>query len=155
MKIFLTTCIVAMISAGIYGTIDLANDIHQGTLIQYEKDDGPEKENGIIVERNLVHAVRNLQTKKIENNANPAPEDLEIRAEYFSRGEPLIFEDAFEDSALIVADTSSVVEIDSNVKDSVKAEIAGDKKLDLKLYSRSRPRSFPKEVTLALKDSMK
>lgn len=40
MKTFLTICICAMVSAGIYGFADMAVDVKNGTMIQYDHGDG-------------------------------------------------------------------------------------------------------------------
>ena len=39
MKKFLTVCICAMVSAGIFGFVDMAGDVKNGTMIQYDHGD--------------------------------------------------------------------------------------------------------------------
>jgi hypothetical protein len=37
MKTFLTLCTFAMVSAGIYGFVDMTNDVRHGTMIEYDR----------------------------------------------------------------------------------------------------------------------
>ena len=162
MKFFLITCIVAMISAGVYGTIDLAKDIRLGTLIQYEKEDGPvvtslAQKNKSISQLVNIHTVK-TETEKEEKTSNPTIQLSDLKMEYFSRGEPPDFamlELMEVDSAKQMADsllvsTESVSEIKTD-------PVIEERKLSPQLFSRSRPRPYVKkeEVKIVQIDSLK
>ena len=161
MKIFLMTCIAAMVSAGVYGTIDLAQDIHQGTFIQYEKEDSPIVNSLTTINNNVsnrlkIHTVKN-ETKKEENVSKPVINLSDLKMEYFSRGEPIYLpelETALTDSAKQVAD-SLVVASTEGVAEIKVVPVVEERKFSSKLFSRSRPRPIVKEVTIAQTDSVK
>lgn len=41
MKMFLMTSMIAMLTAGIFGAVDLANDLKNGTMIEYNDEAPP------------------------------------------------------------------------------------------------------------------
>src|SRR4051812_17954494 len=96
MKKFLTTCIIAMISAGIYGFIDMSRDIHNGTMIKYEDQSGP-KIKAYTLARSQSQAVNNSiqeklvvlagEKKKLEEEKKKKAAVMEFNVSDFSRGE--------------------------------------------------------------------
>ena len=116
MKIFLTTCIAAMISAGVYGVIDLARDISHDTYIQYEEDIADVKSN-TASEKSIANVIRKarqeVSTEKVKKHKS---ETSELNVELFSRSSPSMYliKDNFEvatDSSIKRADTTSLPEI--------------------------------------------
>src|SRR5438105_2391249 len=89
MKLFLVTSIVAMISAGIYGTVDLARDIKQGTLIQYEKENIQQVNLFTASKRNLGQLTNSLKVQAGRVEKIETTKDPDFKIEYFSRGEAM------------------------------------------------------------------
>ena len=168
MKIFLNTCLVAMLGAGLYGGIDLAQDINDGTYIHYEEE--PE---GSIVP--FIHDSRFITRKpvirrtiKTDHHTKPPTlltvSDLDMGD--FSRGEPVfVYEELFERGAsdslknagvtLALKDTIRALaenKKEAKVADTSSVTTKEDRKFSLKLYSRGRPTRI-KEETLAIRDS--
>src|SRR5437868_8108273 len=104
MKTLLATSIIAMVAAGIYGTVDLARDIKQGTLIQYEKEDAPLK----IVKNLHVKTIKNEVVRTLaeavkKEKTETSTKRNEVKMEYFSRSAMPVIYDALEDSLVIDA----------------------------------------------------
>src|SRR4051812_44247863 len=103
MKIFLSTCIVAMISAGVYGVFDLAKDISQNTYIQYEEDVVDVRSN-TASEKSIANVIRKarqeVSTTKEKKFNSKTPE---LKMEYFSRSSPSMC--AMEDNFIAATDS--------------------------------------------------
>jgi hypothetical protein len=152
-----------MISAGIYGTIDLAKDIKYGTLIQYEREDAPEIKPEPIMKRNKEQTVSMLnveakEEKKSEPSVHKTPE---LKMEYFSRSAPIIYDeklfgaaktDSTNKDSTVIAATDIRVVLKSEEK---SAEIKEERKFSPKLFSRGRPRNLKKEIAVTETDSLK
>lgn len=158
-----------MISAGVYGTVDLAKDIRQGTLIQYEKEDAPLVNSLKTGNRNLSHLVNihtvKAETKKEEKISNPELKLSDLKMEYFSRGEPMYLPELelVNDSVKNSSDTLSVfvekkeIALPETPKEIVATIEKEERKFSTKLFSRSRPRPYIKkeEIVIAQNDSLK
>ena len=98
MKKFLTICIIAMTSAGIYGFIDMGREIHNGTMIQYEDLSAPTVK-AYTRAKNQQQATANAISEKlavIEANKKKLAEkekliinQANLKFEDFSRGEEI------------------------------------------------------------------
>ena len=88
MKMFLTTSIVAMVAAGIFGIYDFSNDVKHGNYIVYEQED-----EGTNV--SSESAGRNSKAMSLNNVATVVTDEFAsttkkvVKEEYFSRGEPI------------------------------------------------------------------
>ena len=160
MKIFLTTCIVAMISAGAYGVFDLARDISHNTYIQYEEDIADVKSK-TASEKTIANVIRKARqevstTKEKKRNS----ETPELNVEIFSRSSPHLYLEGLEDQAIVTidsvkkADTNTVAEINpaeivnvATIKQKSDSVLKSEEvKYNVSLFSRGRPRG-PRKVT--------
>lgn len=174
MKIFLIASVTAMISAGIYGTVDLARDISHDTYIRYEEDIAEEKPSAAS-EKTLSNVLRKARKEVKEadktKEKKDAPANNEIRMKYFSRSSPNMYDRAFfeelakadslnnkKDSAVATKTTSAEITLAENrtaKKDSLIAEEKKERKFSATLFSRGKPRSFKKENIVVQTDSVK
>lgn len=159
---------MAMLSAGIYGTIDMALDIKNGTYILYEGEELPTmKALGshvrYIISRPPVH-VAIKEVKKTEK----VPSLLtinELSFDDFSRGEPPMMldeilmgtptvADSLQNEAVRTALHDTAVALNEGKNDSavVKKE---ERKFSLKLYSRGKAPRKINEGIAAGPDSTK
>lgn len=161
MKIFLLTSVMAMLAAGIYGTIDLALDVRNGTLIQYEEEEPVTMERFIAKSKTGLKATQ-LKTAQKKEVVKPPVLLNDFSMSDFSRGEPPMFLEALLPVADSLNDSLKNTDIAAALGDTVKAmqEAAEEeaqkkpaplkpeeaRKLDMRLYSRSKPRSYAKEV---------
>ena len=152
-----------MISAGIYGTIDLAKDIKYGTLIQYEKEDASEIKPEPVVKRNKEQIVNLLSTemKKEKSVSNSTHKTPELKVEYFSRSMPVIYDEKlFETAKIDSVNKDSAVIAATNIPFVINSEekvveVKEERKFSPKLFSRGRPRNFKKEAVVVGTDSLK
>lgn len=125
MKIFISLSVFAMVLAGIYGFTDMANDIHNGTMIRYGEEAktqqflltahfaGFGKNAHRPKEEKIVIAVRVKEEKKKEKAAVVVEPKFSI--EDISRGDPEDIEilpvekNVAVDSAMNAADSSAVI----------------------------------------------
>lgn len=171
MQKFLLLTVIAMLAAGIYGTVDLTLDLKNGTLIEYE-DEGEElvsvaqfayRTKGIFKRTNVKVAAK----KEIKK---PAPTLVnsfsDLSFEDFSRGEPPMYLEAMLLEKTGKPDSVESTEVETAIKDTVSAlkekakEVATndsaslakkeDRKFSLKLYSRGRPPKISKKEEVAL-----
>ncbi len=154
-----------MISAGIYGTIDLAKDINQGTLIQYEKEEASTVKSFVLAEKKLAQSANT--GKVVAKNAlpPPTPKVSDLKIEYFSRGEPPMYSvielleiDSAKKSpnSAIVAKESVTVAKAETEKEVAVLPVKEERKFSPKLFSRGRPRPYKKEeVVVAQTDTLK
>lgn len=168
MKVFLNICFIAMLSAGIYGTVDLALDMKNGTYILYEGEELPTlsalgTNNRFITRPPAVHlAVK--EVKKVEKKVPALLTINELSFDDFSRGEPPMMLDEILMGTPSIADSLTNTAVSVALADTAKAlsEIksasAGvkkeERKFSLKLYSRGRPRPVVKEPVALKKDSL-
>jgi hypothetical protein len=168
MKTFLTTCIVAMISAGVYGIIDLAKNISQDTYIQYEEDIADVKSN-TASEKNIANVIRKArQEVSVTKEKKRRSEPRELNVELFSRSNPSMYLESIEDQLTVATDsvikkrdTTSLAIVDP--AEIVNAEATKQKpdslvkkeevKFDVSLFSRGRPRTARKVVAVAQNDT--
>jgi hypothetical protein len=172
MKIFLISSILAMTAACIYGTVDIMLDVKNGTLIEYEEEQPVFVQAFGAQTKNILGEPR-VQVVQHREKKSPPPPTLvnsfaELSFEDFSRGEPpMIYEAMLPDQAsrpdsvlnpdvaAAIADTVVALRpggeshLDSNT--TVKKE---ERKPDLKLFSRSKPRAYRKENADAPADSL-
>lgn len=124
MKIFISLSVFAMVLAGIYGFTDMANDIHNGTMIRYGEEAkahqflltayfaGFGKNAHRPKEEKIVIAVRVKEEKKKEKAAVVVEPKFSI--EDISRGEPETYElipqemNVAVDSVTTASDSSAV-----------------------------------------------
>lgn len=169
MKIFLNTCLVAMLGAGVYGGIDLAHDINNGTYIQYEE----EPEGSISTfNRDIRFITHKPVIKKVLKTAQSAKpptlltvSDLDIGD--FSRGEPIIvyeeilqaeLNDSLKNPDVTAALHDTIKALAENKKENMVSDTTSvakkeEPKFSLKLYSRARPPRV-KENVVARNDSI-
>lgn len=76
MKTFLTICTCAMVTAGIYGFADMAGDVKNGTMINYEA----QEEAAVFDVSTGAVATAMLNNKQLSRIAN-APEEKEVKVE--------------------------------------------------------------------------
>ena len=62
MKLIITTAIIAMFSAGVYGFIDLSLDLENGTMVQYEQEE-QDKNNTLTAAVYFTQAITEVQMK--------------------------------------------------------------------------------------------
>jgi hypothetical protein len=140
MKTIINISVLAMMTAGIYGAVDLANDFDKGTLIKYDDGNVTEEEKKATVKpgRDRVYSINKPLRKTLTDKSglNIAASDKKkkiIKAEYFSRGEEVYFK---EDE--LIASSDSSTDIVYPQKDSSRIPIgeeAAIKKKDVKLDS--------------------
>ncbi|MGZ3865845.1 MAG: hypothetical protein ACXVC6_02605 [Bacteroidia bacterium] len=164
MKIFLNTCIIAMISAGIYGGYDVARDISHNTYIQYEEESNVAS--NAVRQKNVSNVIRTarheVSTSQEEKRVAKEPG---LNMEYFSRSGPVYSDERFLEELEIAADSTKS---DSAKIRSTQVVTAMDdpapkhdtflvekRKFDIGLYSRGRPRKSKTEVVVVQNDSLK
>ncbi|HWY37548.1 MAG TPA: hypothetical protein VNY73_03245 [Bacteroidia bacterium] len=168
MKVFMITSIIAMVTAGVYGTIDLANDIKNDRYIQYEEDIAGETSNTASV-NNFTHVLRKARHEISEaSEEKKKKKDLfDLDEKYFSRSSPVLYDEMYLteiaalDSAKIKADTAIATttalvspEKTKEKRDTVLAKEAEDKKLGIRLFSRGKPRPYKKPQTPVVSDTL-
>lgn len=103
MKTIIATSVIAMISAGVYGFIDLSNDLNSGTMVQYAHEgEQPAREDALAEAFAISSVTREVQMKSAGRSvANNAVKDVpkkekKVRVETFtidlsefSRGMPM------------------------------------------------------------------
>ena len=172
MKIILIGSIAAMISAGIYGTIDLAVDVKKGTLIQYEDENAPEVKQFAFSSKRLNSEAQNVHVAKkevsVEKKLEVAVAKInnwsDLKFEDFSRGELIdyrelmLVEEPKNDSIKTTAGEITPAPKDSVMvgleipKEETKPVELKERKLSLSLYSRGRsPRLVKTESDSAKK----
>lgn len=171
MQKFLLITVIAMLAAGIYGTVDLTLDLKNGTFIEYE-DEGEStasvsqfayRAKGIFKRTNVKVAAK----KEVKR---PAPTLVnsfsDLSFEDFSRGEPPMYLEAMLLEKMGNPDSVESAEVETAINDTVSAlkekakELAKndstplvkkeDRKFSLKLYSRGRPPRPVAKETVAL-----
>ncbi len=145
MKTFLTICTCAMISAGLYGFIDMAGDVTNGTMIRY--DDGDEEVSDISVAaigvtlidkaQLLKQAKTSSEYKIVAIKNEPAPVIVNEQKENIKE---ISTEVIIEKEEPVVAGqlTSDVV------RDSIAAIVAKEEHFDYSDFSRGEPRKHKK-----------
>jgi len=177
MQKFLLITVIAMLAAGIYGTVDLARDLKNGTLIEYE-DEGEEtasvsqfayRTKGIFKRTNVRVAAKKEVKKPVPTLVNSFSD---LSFEDFSRGEPPMYLEAMLLEKMGAPDSVESAEVESAINDTVAAlkekakEVAKndsasiakkeDRTFSLKLYSRGRPpRPVAKEAVALESDTTK
>lgn len=165
MKIFLNTCIVAMISAGIYGTIDVAKDISNDAYIQYETDENNVASNA-VQQKGLSNVIRTARREvTASSEKKKIVREPELNMEYFSRSGPV-----YADQRLfeLTAATDSVKSDSAKIRGTQIVSAVNDppplpdtvlvekRKFDISLYSRGRPRKIIRpETVVDQNDSLK
>ena len=111
MKIFISLSVFAMVLAGIYGFTDMANDIHNGTMIRYGEE---AKAQRFIVAAHFVGAGKNAHKPKLVKATRVKAEqkvalvaEPKFSIEDISRGEPEAYE------LLPVVQAGTVIPVDS------------------------------------------
>ena len=127
MKFILTSSIIAMISAGIYGTADFTHDLKTGNYIVYDREDNPVEKQSTAAGKKVIESIHG---KEIEYETNGPDESVlnvaDLKLEDFSRGEP-IYDDITktvstdeDTSAKIINDIDSVDAVSSIALDENK-----------------------------------
>jgi hypothetical protein len=151
MKTFLTICTSAMFAAGIYGFTDMAIDVKNGTMIQYDHGDGEETE--AISTAAVTKKMRDDKKVAIKEKA---PEAQAIKKESTattkvktkknpstSSGQTKKMKAPVVESP--VQETVVVEEAQSDVKvDSAPQEIILEREYDYREFSRGAPRKHKK-----------
>lgn len=155
MKTFLTICTCAMVTAGIYGFTDMAVDVKNGTMIQY--DHGDEEAEDISVaavttkmlndkkvaaQKKTIEmkAIKKESTAKTKTKKNPSGQKTKMKKEA-----PVVDENPIQETVV-------VEEAQTDVKvDSVPQEIILEREYDYSDFSRGAPRKH-KKVKKSKKD---
>lgn len=167
MKIILTSSVIAMISAGLYGTIDLSRDLATGNYVQYDREDIPSVTH-LSAANNKTNEVQRMKrgndkvlTKDEIANATSTVDLSDLNIKDFSRGEPLVLDEPLATDST-TASSAPVVAVDiqplniqadkpeekKTEEKSVAAKEDSKRKFSMKLYSRARPRSIEEDITL-------
>ena len=119
MKTFLTICICAMVSAGIYGFADMAVDVKNGTMIEYDHGDGTQEKSvtaamlkkGMVNTQNSISknaADFDLGDKILKSKSSPAKVPVTAFftdiTESYSRGNPMRYEPMVYGSSVLGID---------------------------------------------------
>ena len=135
MKKFLALCTFAMISAGIYGFVDMAHDVKKGTMIQYDRG-GDESAmladagNAILENQGLLHIA--LKTEKIP--VKETPKKIAVKKQKTASTKTVVGVDPNP-----VVNDPIVIEAKQDVKiDSVPQVVLQD--IDYRDFSRGEPR---------------
>jgi len=160
MKLFLSTSIVAMIAAGIFGVYDFSNDVKHGNYIVYEVEEdvnissfGTERRSNAISLNNVALAVEESFTSNTKRKV--------IKEEYFSRGEPIeVVEEHVSQEPTIVPAKLETEKVKAPekvklVETKTRTEKTEKRKFSYNLYSRGRPPKIEEEEIVAVVDSVK
>ena len=182
MKTLLIIATAAFISAGIYGTLDLTRDLKNGTYIRYEDEDAgsvnrltgnqnqiSRKNSVTLAEKQRLNEAR--KNKISVKNISVADFSLsDIKISDFSRGEPPMFyetmllekvgsPDSVKSTEVTSAISDTIAALNEKAKEPAKKDtvIAAkeERKFNLKLFSRGRPRPVIKETVALQNDSTK
>jgi hypothetical protein len=74
MKTFLTLCVLAMVSAGLYGFVDMAKDVNNGTMIQYDRGDGDKSVTAELVRAKKDYSIAKADLKKVHFDFGAKPQ---------------------------------------------------------------------------------
>ncbi len=159
MKVFLMSTVIAMLAAGIYGTVDLTLDVKNGTLVEYQEEDltyvsqFAEKTKGLYHKTNVKVAQKKVVVAPTPTLVNSFSE---LSFDDFSRGEPPMYLETMLLETVGKPDSLENAEVETAINDTLSAlaenkkEVSADsasvkeeRKFSLKLYSRGRP---PKKV---------
>lgn len=160
MKVFLMSTVIAMLAAGIYGTIDLTLDVKNGTLVEYQEEEDltyvsqfAEKTKGIYHKTNVKVAQKKVVVAPTPTLVNSF---LDLSFEDFSRGEPPMYLETMLLETVGKPDSVESAEVETAINDTLSAlaentkkaltdsaSVKEERKFSLKLYSRGRP---PKKV---------
>ncbi|CAN5428914.1 hypothetical protein BH09BAC5_BH09BAC5_23450 [soil metagenome] len=141
MKTFLTLCIFAMVSAGIYGFVDMANDVKKGTMIQYDRGENDdvaavklEKPSTKMPLQQIASSVTTIAVKEDVKSTEKKPAEKKSKKSVSSKSKTV---------ELIVAKTDETTKVEpkTDVKvDSVPKEVVKEDKIDYRDFSRGAPR---------------
>ncbi|MGZ3862653.1 MAG: hypothetical protein ACXVPN_14835 [Bacteroidia bacterium] len=166
MKIFLNTCIIAMISAGIYGAFDVARDITHNTYIQYEEGESNFASNA-VQQKSLSNVIRTARHEvSATTEKKKTIKEPELNMEYFSRSGPVYSDERFLEELNIATDSTGLLNDSAKIRSTQVVAATGNpaplpdtvidekRKFDISLYSRGRPRKIRAERVVQ-NDSLK
>lgn len=167
MKIFLNTCIIAMISAGIYGAYDVARDISRNTYIQYEEENN--LASNAVQQKSLSNVIRTARHEvSAANEEKKTVKERGLNMEYFSRSGPVYSDERLLEELEIATDSTKASSDSAKIRSTQVTTAMDDpaprpdtvlvekRKFDISLYSRGRPRKIPSPETVVVQnDSLK
>ncbi len=148
MKTFLTICTCAMISAGLYGFIDMAGDVTNGTMIRYDRSEEEEWFDAstaavhVALLNNAKHTKKVVASAKIETADKKKESAPKVKKESESKvvikDEPAV--SVKEEEIISTEKLTADVMVDS----VPKTEIESSFYIDYEEFSRGEPRKHKK-----------
>lgn len=132
----MTICIFAMCSAGIYGFVDMANDVKKGSMIQYDRG-----ENESVIVADGAASFAKKHTHRIETIKDTPVVELEIKSDnnFVSKKQAKVKVQKIITPTVIEEPVVST-ELKSDVKvDSMPVVVVEDH-IDYREFSRGAPR---------------
>lgn len=149
MKTFLTICTCAMITAGIYGFTDMAIDVKNGTMIEYDHGDGEEAEDistAVVAEKMLKHKKTEAKAQvvdakliKKESTATTKTKRNPSTSSGVKKEAPVVDENPVQQT-VVVEEFATDVKADS-IPQLIDLE---ESKYDYREFSRGEPRKYKK-----------
>jgi hypothetical protein len=146
MKTFLTICTCAMVTAGIYGFTDMALDVKNGTMIQYDHGDGEEAEDistALVAEKLLKDKkaktkvqVADVQAIKKESTATTK---MKSKKKVVKKEAPVVDENPVQQT-VVIEEPQTDVKVDS----APQLIELDENKYDYREFSRGAPRKYKK-----------
>ena len=170
MRILLIAATIAFITAGIYGIMDVSRDVKNGTFIQYEDEEKIALTSFASDAKGIFKSAvtSSVEKKKSAFDARILKKVLtlslnDLNISDFSRGEPPMYyesmmietlgtPDSVKSADVVTAIKDTVAALTEKTKENVKKE---ERKVSLKLFSRSKPRLYVKETVAVQNDTTK
>lgn len=143
MKSFLAICTCAMVAAGIYGFTDMAIDVKNGTMIQYDHGDGetddlsPDVMDEKIQDKKAGQKVQLAEEKAVQKESTTTTK-TKTKKKVVKKKEPVVVEAPIQETVVIEEFATAVK------KDSVPQIIEREDKYDYREFSRGAPREYKK-----------
>ena len=147
MKTFLTVCTCAMISAGIYGFVDMAHDVKNGTMISYDRGESESSAAAGMLSKEMhkVNKIKPMHFTEIpatqkRTGAGAAEAEQKATAVKKRVRTPVIIPAADSVAAEPVITATTDVKVDSVPQLDVPKE-----EFDYRDFSRGSPRKYKKK----------
>ncbi len=147
MKTFLTICTCAMISAGLYGFIDMAGDVTNGTMISY--DQGDEETITISTAAIGVTCIDKAQLLKQAKTTSEykivVPKNEPVQAVIRSEQKKEEVKEISTETIIVQEEPGIVEQLTSDIMaDSIPAAMEEEGGFDYSDFSRGEPRKHKK-----------
>jgi hypothetical protein len=143
MKTFLTICTCAMVTAGIYGFTDMAIDVKNGTMIEYDHGDSEEAADistAVVAEKMLqdkkAGTKKQVVEEKVIKKETTATTKVKTKKKTVKKEARVVDENPIRET-VVIEETQTDVKADSAV-------LIESREIDYREFSRGAPRKVKK-----------